>query len=92
MPHTRSAAKRLRQSEERRSRNKARATEIKTLKKGIVRAVHDGKKEEAESLYRTYTKRLDQAASGSSLHRNTAARAKSRTARLIAAGKPAAAK
>lgn len=91
MPHTRSAAKRLRQNEERRIRNKDRMTELKTLKKRIVRAVTDGKKDEAESLYRDYSKRVDQAASGSALHRNTASRAKSRTAQLIAKGVSAAA-
>lgn len=90
MPHTRSAAKRLRQSEERRIRNKDRMTELKTIKKRIARAVADGKKDEAATLYNAFSKRVDQAAAGSTLHRNTAARAKARAAKLIAKGAPAA--
>ena len=92
MPHTRSAAKRHRQSEERRIRNKDRLTEIKTLKKRIQRAVHDGLKTEAEGLYREVTKALDQAASVNTIHKNTVARAKSRMAKAIAVAKPPAPK
>jgi small subunit ribosomal protein S20 len=85
MPHTASAAKRHRQSEERRIRNKDRLTELKGLKKRIVRAVHDGQKAEAETLYREVTKRLDQAASVNTIHKNTAARSKARLAKAISA-------
>ncbi len=88
MPHTRSAAKRHRQSDERRIRNKDRLTEIKTLKKRILRAVHDGQKTEAETIYREVTKRMDQAASVNTLHKNTVARAKSRLAKAISSAKP----
>ncbi len=80
MPHTRSAKKRLRQNLERRTRNRDRTTEIKTLRKKIDRAVHDGQTAEAETLYREFAKRVDQAASTNTLHRNAAARLKSRTA------------
>lgn len=86
MPHTRSAAKRHRQSEERRLQNKDRTTELKTLKKRIVRAVHDGKQDEAKSLYQDLSKRLDQAASVNTIHKNTASRQKSRVALAIAKG------
>ena len=92
MPHTRSAAKRHRQSDERRIRNKDRLTELKTLKKRILRHVHDGQKTEAETLYREVTKRLDQAASVNTIHKNTVARSKSRLAKAIAAAKPPAAR
>jgi small subunit ribosomal protein S20 len=85
MPHTASAAKRHRQSEERRLRNKSRTTELKTLKKRLLRAVHDGEADQAKSLYSTLTKRLDQAASGSTLHKNAAARVKSRMAKALSA-------
>ncbi|MBA2480440.1 MAG: 30S ribosomal protein S20 [Planctomycetes bacterium] len=92
MPHTQSAKKRLRQSEERRIRNKDRLTEVKTIRKRILRAVNDGQKQEAETLYRELTQRLDQAASTNTIHRNSASRTKSRIAKAIAAGKPAATK
>ena len=93
MPHNNSAKKRLRQNETRRVRNKDRLTELKTLRKQLLRAVHDGKADEAKSLYQTVSKRLDQAASVNTIHKNTASRSKARLAKLIAkpAAKPAAA-
>jgi len=60
MPHNNSAKKRMRQNEARRLRNKSRLTELKTIRKQLLRAVHDGEKPQAEELYRTLTKRLDQ--------------------------------
>jgi len=84
MPHTASAAKRHRQSEERRVRNKDRLTELKSIKKRITRAVHDGQKAEAETLYREVTKRLDQAAAVNTIHKNSASRTKARLAKAIA--------
>ena len=86
MPHTRSAAKRHRQSEERRLRNKATITELKTLKKKVLRAAHDGKADEVKALYCELTSRLDRAAGANTIHRHAAARTKSRLA--IALAKP----
>jgi small subunit ribosomal protein S20 len=80
MPHTESAKKRLRQSEDRRVRNKDRTTELKGIRKKLLRALHDGEAKTAEELYRDFTKRVDQAAAINVIHRNTAARAKSRLA------------
>ncbi len=74
MPHTKSAKKRLRQNGERRVRNKNRTTEIKTLGKQILRAVHDGQPDEAKKLYTQFTQRLDQAASQRVIHANAASR------------------
>lgn len=91
MPHTESAAKRLRQNEKRRVANKARSTELKTIKKSIDRAVHDGEFSQAETLYKTYAQRLDQAASGNVIHGNNASRHKGRTAVMIAKAKATAA-
>jgi len=85
MPHTASAAKRLRQSLERRTRNKMRVTQLQTISKKIQRAVKDGKKDEAQSLYRDLSQRLDQAASANVIHKNHAARAKSRMAKQLSA-------
>ncbi len=84
MPHTRSAAKRYRQSEDRRVLNKDRLTEIKTLKKRILRAVHDGEKDQAATLYASFSQRADQAASKNTMHPNAVARAKSRLSQVIA--------
>lgn len=90
MPHNRSAAKRLRKNETRRLANKGRLTEIKTLRKRIDRALHDGQVDQAKTLYRDFAKRVDQAASVSTVHKNTAARLKGRVAKALA--KPVAAK
>lgn len=91
MPHNLSAKKRLRQNEVRRLRNKARASELKTIRKKLLRAIHDGQKPEAEALYKDLSKRLDQAASVRTIHKNAAARTKSRIALKIQAlaAKPA---
>ncbi len=90
MPHTRSASKRLRQNEKRRVANKGRLSEIKTLRKQIERAKHDGQVDQAKTLYREFAKRVDQAASVNTLHKNRAARLKGRVA--ISLAKPAPAK
>lgn len=85
MPHNQSAKKRLRQNEERRIRNKDRLSELKTLRKQLARAMSDGKKDDVESIYRQLAKHVDQAASLNTVHRNTAARVKSRTALKVQA-------
>ena len=89
MPHNNSAAKRLRKNETRRLANKSRLSELKTLKKSVERAIHDGQADQAKTLYRDFAKRVDQAASVNVVHKNAAARLKSRMALAIA--KPAAA-
>lgn len=84
MPNRQSAAKQHRQSEDRRMRNKARVGELRTMRKKIERAVHDGKKDEAAALFQTYTKRVDQACAKGVLHKNNAARKKSLVAGYVA--------
>ena len=84
MPNSASAAKRLRQNETRRLRNKARKTELKTLAKQLDRAVHDGKKDEAEQVSRRLTKRLDQAACKNVVHKNYVSRHKAGIAKKLA--------
>lgn len=90
MPHTASAAKRLRQNVKRRTRNSDRLTELKTLRKKLLRALNDGKKDEAQTLYRTLTRRVDQASAKRTVHPNAAARIKARLALRLAAPAPAA--
>ncbi len=90
MPHTASAAKRLRQSLERRTRNRDRTTELKTIRKQIMRALHDGKVDDAKGLYIRLSTRLDQASAAKVIHKNAAARVKSRLAQKLAAPQAAA--
>jgi len=80
MPHTASASKRLRQNHVRRTRNRARSTELKTIEKHLLRALSDSKPDEAKVVYRQLTKRLDQAAANNVIHKNHASRTKSRLA------------
>ncbi len=83
-----SAQKRHRQSLKRRMMNRSRKSTIKTFSKKAIAAVAAGEnvaaaQSKAESL-------IDKAAKGSTLHRNTAARKKSRLAKAINKAKAAA--
>jgi small subunit ribosomal protein S20 len=83
MPNTKSAKKRLRQSLERRTRNRAVKSSLKTQIKKVLSAVEGGDAEASVKEYRAAAKGLDQAAAKGVIHRNKAARLKSRlSARL----------
>ena len=75
---TPSAMKRHRQSLKRRARNKAKKSMIKTFSKKAVQAAEAGNKERALRYMRVAESLMDKAAKGSTLHKNTAARKKSR--------------
>jgi small subunit ribosomal protein S20 len=92
VPNTESAKKRVRQSAKRRSLNLWRKRQIKDQIKAFLKAVQDHNVETAEQEYRKTCGLLDKIATTSTLHRNTAARRKSRLARrLNALKKPGAA-
>jgi small subunit ribosomal protein S20 len=78
MPNIKSAEKRLKQSIVRRDRNRSAKRAIKTEVKKVVEAAQAGNVELAETELRTATKKLDQAAAKHVIHRNAAARVKSR--------------
>jgi len=79
-----SQIKRNRQNEKRRLRNKAVRSELRTREKAAMAAA--GGDGEAEAL-RLTIKRIDKAAAKGVIHKNTAARKKSRlTARIKALG------
>lgn len=89
MPNTKSAKKRLRQDEERCERNRAAKREVRTRCKKVLIAIEGGNVPEATELFREATKCLDQAAAKRVIHKNAAARSKSRLSARIkkAAGK-----
>ena len=89
MPNSTSAKKRLRQSLERRTRNRAVKSTLKTQIKKVLSAVDDGDAAASDAEYRTATKRLDQAAAKGVIHRNKASRLKSRLAARLKAAKSA---
>ncbi len=72
-----SQIKRNRQNETRRLRNKTVRSELKTRTKTALRAAEDGGDNSAEAL-RLAVKRIDKAAAKGVIHKNAAARRKSR--------------
>jgi len=83
MPNTNSAKKRLRQNEVIRMRNKAITSALKTQVKKVVSACDAGDVSAAEAEYPKAAKALDQAGSKNIIHKNAAARKKSRLQHLI---------
>lgn len=87
MAHSNQARKRIRQNEKARLRNKSRSSEMRTMIKRLEAAVAAGDKATAAALLPGVCKKIDKAAKTNVLHKNTAARRKSKMARLIAAAK-----
>jgi small subunit ribosomal protein S20 len=85
MPNTKSAKKRLRQSLERRARNRAVKSSLKTQIKKVNSAVEGGDAAATDSELRAAAKKLDQAAAKGVIHRNKASRLKSRLAARVKA-------
>lgn len=83
MPITKSAKKALRQNIKRRLRNLQKKEKIKKLIKEIKKLVFLKKIEEAKKLLPKVYKFLDKAAKSGLIKKNTAARKKSRIAKLI---------
>jgi small subunit ribosomal protein S20 len=83
MPNIQSARKRLKQSLLRRERNRSTKKAIHTECKKVLAAVTAGSAEQAESELRKAAKLLDKSAAKHVIHRNAAARAKSRLSAKI---------
>ncbi len=82
MPNNKQAAKRLRQSEDQRQRNKADKSAMRSAVRSVVEAENA---EAAAAALPTAIQRIDKAAKKNILHDNAAARLKSRV--TIAANK-----
>lgn len=98
MPNTRSAKKRLRQNVKRRTRNRSRRSRLRTAMRGFREALEGAELEAAPERLKEALSLVDRGVKQGILHRNAAARQKSRlTKRLNAAlaassaGEPAAA-
>jgi len=85
VPTTISAKKRIRQNAKRRSISLWRKRRIKDQIKTFLKAVQDQDIKTAEVEYRKTCGILDKVACTSTIHRNTAARRKSRLARRLSA-------
>jgi small subunit ribosomal protein S20 len=84
MPNTKSAKKRNRQGLERRAKNRAVKSSLKTGIKKLRDMVTAKKFNEADTELATIYKALDQAAAKGVIHVNKAARTKSRLSHFIA--------
>jgi len=76
-----SVLKRQRQEQKRRMRNKAVISKIKTLIKKVKKLIVEGK--EYQETLKTAIKEIDKAASKGIIHKNNAARKKSRLMKTI---------
>ncbi|HLT16261.1 MAG TPA: 30S ribosomal protein S20 [Acidimicrobiales bacterium] len=83
MANIKSQIKRNRQTIKRTARNKAVRSEVKTRTKAAVAAAAEGA-DNAEELARAAQKRIDMAAAKGVIHKNAAARKKSRLAKRLA--------
>jgi small subunit ribosomal protein S20 len=83
MANIKSQIKRNRQTLKRTERNKAVRSEVKTRTKRAVSAASEGA-ENAVELARAAQKRIDMAAAKGVIHKNAAARRKSRLTRAVA--------
>jgi small subunit ribosomal protein S20 len=83
MPNIKSAKKRLKQSRVRRERNRAGKHAIRTECKKVLAAATAGNIEQAEAELRKAAKLLDRSAAKNVIHRNAAARTKSRLSAKI---------
>ncbi|MDX1946265.1 MAG: 30S ribosomal protein S20 [Pirellulaceae bacterium] len=89
MPTTKSAKKHLRQSNERRAKNRATKSSIKTQIRKVREAVASGDLTKADAEFRAAATKLDRAGSKRVIHPNAAARTKSRLQHLMKTAKSA---
>lgn len=78
MANIKSAIKRARQTEKRRQHNMALRSRMRTHIKKVLKAIHAGDKDAAEAGYKAAVPVIDSMTSKGIIHRNKAARHKSR--------------
>lgn len=84
MANIRSAAKRARQAEARRLRNRATKSRVRTRLRRFFEAVSQGDADRAREALRLAISAIDKAVKKGVLHKNTAARRKSRIMKAFA--------
>jgi small subunit ribosomal protein S20 len=85
MPNTKSAERRMRNSERKHLHNKASKSRLKTLEKNFLASLKVGKKEEAVHAFCAVSSGFDKAAKTGVIHSSTANRKKSRLGTRLAA-------
>ncbi len=83
MTNSNQSRKRARQAESRRKHNASRRSLLRTNIKKVLKAISAGKKEDAASAFQTAMPIVDKMAGKRLIHKNKAARIKSRLAKKI---------
>jgi len=83
MPHSTSAKKTVRKSEEARLANKAIKSSMRSQVKKVHEAVAAGDKDKAQAEMKLAAKKLDKAAKKNVIHKNQASRRKSRLQKTV---------
>ena len=83
MANHKSALKKMRQDEVRRLRNKAYKTRVKNVVKAVEAAIDENNPEAAEKALYDAVSVIDRVASKGVIHKNTAARKKSRLTKRV---------
>jgi small subunit ribosomal protein S20 len=92
LANIKSAKKRAKQSEVRRQRNASQRSEMRTQVKSLLSVIATGNAEEANNIFRKTASILDRSARKGLIHKNKAARTKSRlNKRVKALAQPASA-
>ncbi|MBD0270778.1 MAG: 30S ribosomal protein S20 [Acetobacteraceae bacterium] len=83
MANTASARKRIRQTEKRTARNRARRSRVRTFLRKVEQAIAGGDKTQAQEAFRAAQPELHRAVTKGVFHRNTVARKLSRLSARI---------
>ncbi|MCP4396035.1 MAG: 30S ribosomal protein S20 [bacterium] len=83
MANHKSALKKIKQDEVRRMRNKAYKTRLKNIFKTVETAISESNKEAAQAALQEAVSTLDRTASKGIIHKNKAARKKSRLTKKV---------
>lgn len=83
MANSVSARKRARQAERHRMRNASARSNVRTAIKKVLRAIESGDKDAAVNAYKNAVPAIDRSVSKGIMHKNTAARNKSRLNRHV---------
>ena len=78
MANTKQSAKRARQAEKRRQHNVALRSRMRTAIKSVLKAADEGDKDKATALYKDAMPKIDTMVNKGLVHKNKAARTKSR--------------
>lgn len=86
MPNNVNAKKALRQNLKHRAANRSQTATLRTVVKKVRKLAAEGDAQGASAAYNLAAKKLDQAAAKHLIHKNAAARTKSRLAKAIKGG------